>query len=50
VLHEDAGHGRCLERQLTRGHLVADDAEGVEVAAGVDLPLARRLLRPVAAS
>ena len=45
LLHQDAGNGRCIEGQLTGQHLIGHDAEAVEVAATVDLLLARGLLR-----
>ena len=44
LLHQDAGHRRCLERQLADQHLVGNDPEAVEVRAAVDLPVARGLL------
>jgi len=44
VLHQDARDGRSLERQLAGRHLVGHDAQGVKVAAGIDFPLASRLL------
>ncbi len=44
LFEQDARDGRCLERNLAGEHLVRDDAERVDVAARVDLALARRLL------
>ena len=44
VLHQHRRRARRLEGEPPGEHLVADDAERVEIAAAVDLAVARRLL------
>ena len=44
VFHQDAGDRRRAERQLADEHLVAHDAQAINVRTAVDLPVAGRLL------
>ncbi len=45
LLQQHSRDGRCLERDVSREHLVGHDPQGVDVAPGVDLLLPRGLLR-----
>ena len=45
LLHQDARHGRGVERQRPAGHLVCHHPQRIEIRSPVDLALARRLLR-----
>ena len=45
LLHQDARYRWCIKRKLARQHLIADDAQTVEVAPAVDFFFPRGLLR-----
>ena len=45
VLRGECLEARCVEGKFPRQHVVAEDADGVEITASVDVQLARRLLR-----